>query len=192
MPRWLAILTVLLAARSAFARDYDRNDVAEREISIGYGLSPMDVDARPPVFCTDVPTVVCAPNIQRATVLMVRGTARKHIRRFYLSVEVELGATLPVGDFPAHPWLGGGGAVGLETSDNGWDVLRGYAEIGVLAAWADTRLAETLAFTSEVGVRYQLLNAERPHLVLNLGLRVMYNFTYFGVMSFAGVGWTFD
>ncbi len=192
MLRWLAILGFVLCAAPAWARDYDRNDVAEREISIGYGLSPLDVDTRAPTFCTDNPALVCVANEQRAQLLAIRGTARHHIRRFYIAGELELGATLPIGNFPAHPWLGVGGAVGLETANSGWERWRGYGELGVLVAWGDTRLAEMLAFTAEAGVRYQVQSTERPHLLLHLGLRGLYNFAYVGVMSFAGVSWTFD
>ena len=192
MQRWLPLIAVFFVAQPALARDYDRNDVAEREIAVGFGLSPVDIDTRAPIYCSDAPSKTCEANVQRANVLTVRGTARRHIRHFYMALEAELGATLPAGVLPAHPWLAGGGAVGLESANNAWDAWRGYAEIGVLAIWADTRLAEALAFTGEAGIRFQTSTADRPHTLLSLGLRGMYNFSYVGVMGFAGVGWTFD
>lgn len=192
MQRYLAIVIVLFVASPAQARDYDRNDLAERELSVGFGLSPMDVDTRSPVVCANDPSRNCLENVARAEIIVIRGTARRHIRDFYMAAEAELGASLPVAEFPVHPWLAVGGAVGFETADNGWDRLRGYAEIGALGIWANTRLAEQLAFTAEGGVRYVLSSTERPHVLLHLGLRGLYNFSYFGVMSFAGVSWTFD
>lgn len=193
MQRWLAVLFILLVAQPAWARDYDRNDVVDRELSVGFGLSPVDVDPRNPVACpAPNATKVCAENSSRPAVIALRGDARRHIRNFYMSAELELGATLPIAGFGPHPWLGAGGAIGLETSGNGWDRLRGYGELGVLGVWADTTIAEVLNFTAEAGVRYQLLSSERPHVLLHLGVRGMYNFSYFGVMSFAGVSWMFD
>ena len=192
MQRCLILLAIFLFAQPALARDYDRNDVAERELSFGFGLSPVDVDTRPPVACVSDPLKTCEANVTRTEMVAIRGTARKHLRFFYLAGEVEVGATLPNGDFPAHPWLAGGGAVGLETSNNAWDRLRAYGELGILALWADTRLAESMAFTGEVGMRFQVKSTDRPHVLLHVGLRAMYNFSYLGIMSFAGVGWTFD
>ena len=192
MQRLLLLFALLLVSQVALARDYDRNDVAERELSIGYGLSPMDIDTRGPVFCSDAPAKTCEANVARTEVFVVRGVARRHLRNFYLAVEAEVGASLPNAGFPVHPWLSGGGMTGLETSGNAWDRWRGYGELGVLAIWADTRLAETLCFTGEAGIRYQVSTSERPHMLVHLGARVMYNFSYVGVMSFAGVGWTFD
>jgi len=191
MSRWLLVFALLIAAHPAYARDYDRNDVAERELTIGFGLSPLDVDTRNIVYCTGKQTI-CEANVQRANLLTARGVARKHLRRFYLAGELEAGATLPAGNFPMHPWLAVGGMVGLETADNAWTTLRGFADLGVLVGWADTRLAESLTFTAEAGVRYQLQSTERPHMLLNLGVRGLYNFSHVGVMGFAGIGWTFD
>jgi hypothetical protein len=193
MLRWLAILGILFVAQPAWARDYDRNDVAERELSLGFGLAPVDVDPRNPQACAAPnAAITCIENSSRPAVLLIRGTARHHIRHFYLAGELELGATMPVAEFPAHPWLAAGGAVGFETSGNAWDLLRGYGEIGILGVWANTTIAEILTFTAEAGVRYQIFSAARPHMLLHLGVRGMYNFSYFGVMSFAGVSWTFD
>jgi hypothetical protein len=192
MKRCIAIAALCLLASPAYARDYDRNLVAEREVSVGFGLSPMDLDTRVPQACAGSKTTTCAENIARANVITVRGSARRHQRNFYLGGELELGAVLPASGFGTHPWIGLGGTIGLETSNNAWDRLRGYGELGVLGAWADTRIAEILCFTSEVGVRYQVDTSARPHVLLHLGVRGLYNFSHVGVMSFAGMSWTFD
>ena len=192
MRRAFAILLLLLVTPTAFALDYDRNTVSEREISLAFGLAPVDVDTRAPSPCLADPAKTCEENVALPPVMLVRGTARRHTRNFYLGAEVELGATLPVATFGAHPWIAAGGAIGFETSDNGWDRLRGYGEIGILGVWANTRLAETLTFFSEIGFRYQASAAKRPHLLLHGGLRGMTNFSHFGVLGIIGVGWTFD
>ncbi len=192
MQRWLVLVVVLLFAQPALARDYDRNFVTERELSLGFGLSPVDLDTRIPVACVGAKTQTCASNMVRAALLAARGTARHHQRYFYLGGELEAGLVLPASGLGPNPWFAVGGAIGLETSNNGWDRWRGYGELGVLVNWADTRIAEMLCFTSEIGVRYQLDTSQRPHTVLHLGARALYNFSYVGVMSFAGVSWTFD
>ena len=192
MQRALATYLFLLLATPAFARDYDRNDLAERELSLGFGLSPMDMDTRIPQTCPNNPMVLCALNVARTEAVTVRASARRHMRFLYLGVEGQVGASLPTAVSSTQPWLAAGATIGLETSNNGWDRWRGYGELAVLAIWANTRLAETLNFAGEFGVRYHLDSSSRPHTLLHLGVRAMYNFDLVGVMSYAGVSWTFD
>lgn len=193
MLRWLApIVAILLVPVAALGSDYDRNVVAERALALGAGIAPVDVDPAPPTPCADDKNRNCVANISQPGVVFLRGSARRHIRRFYVGVEVELGATTPRATFGVHPWLAGGASIGLETADNGWDRLRGYGELAVLAIWANTRIGETLTFAAETGVKWQLASTSRPHLLLHLGVRGLYNFSHLGAVAVLGAAWTFD
>jgi hypothetical protein len=162
----LAAGAAIGASQPALALDYDRNDVRGRELGIVTLIAPV----------ADNPVGVA-----------LRGTARRHMRRLYVGLEAQLGATLLPG-----PWLLLAGAVGAETADDAWQPLRGYAEAGVGALYAHTQVFDVLVFHGEAGVRYQLQSFERPHVLVHLGLRGMYNFTTIGAQVVTGIGWTFD
>ncbi len=146
--------------------DYDRNDVRARELGVNTLIAPING----------------AP-----LGLLVHGTARRNKRHLYLAMELQLGALVD-----HHPWVQLGGAVGGETADDAWTRLRGYGEVGTALIYANTKVADTLAFFGELGVRYQLRAFERPHLQVTGGLRGMTNFSHLGLLAQVGLAWTFD
>ena len=190
--RFLAILVGVLCAAPAFALDYDRNDIADREISFGMGLTDVDVNTASAGACLADRSRTCYPNFSRPSVFVVRGMARRHTRFLYVGGGMELGLTFPVDTYPVHPWVGLTGVAGVETANTGWERLRGYIEVGALVAWANTQVTEVAKASVEVGVRYQIRDNVRPHMQLMASLRGMTNMSHIGVMGFAGVVWTFD
>lgn len=188
----VASLLLCLLATPAWALDYDRNDVVDRELSVGFGRASVDANLAAPVACADRRAYTCIANESVPSVFVIRGMARRHARFLYVGGGLELGMTLPVDSFPVHPWIGLGGVVGAETANTAWTPLRGYAELGVLAAWANTQISEIANGTLEVGARYQVSDRGRPHLQLAAGIRGMTNLSFIGVMGFLGAVWTFD
>lgn len=196
----LAVAGLLCAAAPAHGLDYDRNDVLSREVALGFGLSPADVDPVDPTCLgneANTPRAACPAGLWAEhevlpIVLFVRGTARRQTRFFYVAGEAQVGVTFPSGGFSARPWLALGGAVGAETADDAWEKVRGYGELGTSLVYAHTRLADVLNFFVEGGLRYQVRSFERPHTLLHIGMRVLSNFSHVGYALQAGVGWTFD
>lgn len=183
---------LLILPTSAFALDYDRNEVVSRELAFGGMMAPFDVDPRPPVRCTYDKRLICESYDSKPVGFFIRGTARRHRRNFYVGAEMQLGLTLPLDSFGPHPWIGGGGAIGVETADNGWARVRGYSELGVGIYFSNSSITDMLNFFAEVGARYQLRVFDRPHFLLHLGIRGMTSFSEIGLQIAAGVGWTFD
>ena len=191
--RNLSLIILLLSLPySAFALDYDRNEVVSRELALGGMMAPFDIDPRPPVACPYDKRLVCESYNSKPVGFFIRGSARRHRRNFYVGAEAQLGLTLPLDSFGPHPWVGVGGAVGVETADNGWARVRGYSELGVGIYFANSSITDMLNFFFEVGGRYQLRVFDRPHFLLHLGIRGMTSFSELGLQVAAGVGWTFD
>lgn len=195
-----AALAFGLVTAPAYALDYDRNDVLGREVAVGFGLSPADINPAASMCLdgkTNTPRDKCPEASWRENevlpiVLFVRGTARRQTRFFYVAGETQVGLTFPSAGFNAGPWLALGGAVGVETVDDAWQRLRGYGEFGTQLTYTNTRLADMLSFSVEGGMRYQLQSFERPHTLVHIGLRVLSNFRHIGYALQAGIGWTFD
>lgn len=146
--------------------DYDRNDVRARELGI---------------------ITMIAPIADQPFGMAVYGSARRHRRFLYMGTELQLGALVN-----GHPWVSAGGIVGVETADDAWARVRGYAEAGTALIFAYTKITDVLGFFGEVGVRYQLRALERPHLQITGGLRGLTNFSHGGVAAQIGLAWTFD
>ncbi len=162
----LVVIAILLGPRDGYAGDYDRNDVLSREL--GFGAMMLPVDGSP-------------------VALMVRGSARSHVRRFYFGTEVSAGFVLDV-----RPLLTVGTMIGLESADDAWQPLRAYAEVGAGLFWANTGPLELLNFHAEAGVRYIVTSFRRPHLSLHMGARALTSLARFGGTITCGVQWTFD
>lgn len=191
----LVALALLLATVPARALDYDRNDVIGRELSLGFLLSPTDLRECPDGtrrFETKACKAAVPPTPVQPAGLVLRGTARRHQRWFYVATELQAGLLFPVADHGARPWLEVAGAAGAETAHDGYEKLRGYGELGVALLYAHTRLSDTLAFFAEGGMRYQVRTYERPHWLLHIGVRAMHNFSQLGLLVHAGLGFTFD
>lgn len=168
----MLLLASLLLSTSAHALDYDRNDVVLRGVGLGFALAPI--------------TPVCR-TCSGSPVSFVRGVAGRQTRFLYVDIEAQVGVV-----FNGHPWLGLGGAVGGETADNAFVRLRGYAEAGVAMIWMSNKLSDTLAFSGEVGLRYQVRSYSRPHTLLYIGARGLTNFNHLGGMVLGGLMWSFD
>ncbi len=163
----LVLLAALVGLPSlAWAGDYDRNLVAGREL--GLYVQRTAVSGGPVSF-------------------LLRGTARRHVRYFYLGTELQLGATSRPGLY-----FSGGLAAGLETADTAYRPVRGYVEMGVSGQWTHSTLFEAFVFHTETGVRVLLQSNVRPHMYFHIGLRASTNFSTYGVGVATGVGWTFD
>ena len=154
-------------------------------------VSAADIDPSIAKPCTPGKSLICQHVVQPIG-LLLRGTARRHLRQFYASGEVLVGATSPTDGFSAGPWLGGGAAIGLESATDGYRRLRWYGELGADLAFTNTSLGDMLNFYLESGMRFQVQQFDRPHVYLHLGMRVSNNFRHFGYGLAAGVGWTFD
>jgi hypothetical protein len=162
----------LWVAPSVHALDYDRNDVLTRGVGVGFALAPILGNCR---TCSAPP------------VTFARGFAGRQTRFLYFDIEAQLGVI-----YNGHPWVSRGGAVGGETADSAFVKLRGYAELGVAMIWMSQSLSDTLNFSGEVGLRYQVRSYSRPHTLLYIGARGLSNFNHIGAMIHAGLMWTFD
>lgn len=175
----------------SWAGDYDRNDVRARELTIMPLISPADIDPELSKPCAPGKALIC-DHVVRPIGLLLRGTARRHLRRFYGSGEILIGATAPTDGFGGHPWIGGGAAIGIESASDGFRRLRWYGELGGDVVFTYTSLGDMLNFFLEGGMRFQVQQFDRPHVYLHLGMRVLNNFRHFGYGLAGGVGWTFD
>lgn len=187
----LAAAAALSIARPVQAGDFDRNDVQARELAVMPVISPADIDPGRSAKCSATSAAICAHVVQPPG-LVLRGTARRHLRHFYGAGELMVGATAPADGFGAGPWIGAGGAIGLESASDGFKRLRWYGEIGGNLVWNNTSVGDLMVFFAESGARMQVQQFERPHVYLHLGARVMNNFRHFGYGLAAGIGWTFD
>ncbi|MCO4760233.1 MAG: hypothetical protein KC502_01935 [Myxococcales bacterium] len=162
----LIALVCMLAPQTGTAKDYDRNDVSAREI--GLMIARTSLQGGP--FAT-----------------LVRGAARRHTRFFYVGTEVMVGTTF-------EPTIYGsfGVLAGVETAQDSYKKVRGYAEVGASAQWSRSTVFEVLNLHLETGVRLQLHTVSRPHMYTHVGLRVMSSFRTYGVGLVGGMGWTFD
>lgn len=188
--RWLATVLGCLLAGSAFGLDYETNDVSVRELAVGVQYASVDVDTRVKGNCPGT-TAVCT-NLSQPWGTFVRGAARRHRRYFYLGWELQVGTLFPTTASGARPWLFAGGMAGGETSASSFAPIRGYAEAGLGAAWANTRLGDSFQMFAEGGVRYRLLTRWRPHWTVSAGIRATSNFALTGVQGNIGLGWAFD
>lgn len=186
-----AVALLLTAPTTASALDYEVNDIRSRELAIGGVLSPSDIDPRAPGPCSPTSKAQCT-NLKLPVGTVLRGSARRHRGHVYTGVEALAGLTWPTDLLPAHPWLGGGAMIGLETAADGFRRVRGYGEIGLDAIWANTSVFDVLTAYSEAGIRIQVQQFERPHVLLLIGVRAMTNFRHLGYAMAVGVGWTFD
>lgn len=189
--RWASVALALLIPSLAWAGDYDRNDLSARELAVMPFVSAADIDPGLPGPCTPGKTAVCQRVVQPVG-LLLRGTARRHLRQFYGSGEILIGATAPTDGFSTGPWIGGGAAIGLESATDGFRKLRWYGELGADLSFTNTSLGDLLNFFLEGGMRFQVQQFDRPHVYLHLGMRVSNNFRHFGYGLAGGVGWTFD
>ncbi|MEY3014171.1 MAG: hypothetical protein RIT45_2906 [Pseudomonadota bacterium] len=162
----LFLLVGSMLASTAYAGDYDRNEVAGRSIGLLVGSAPID---------------------NRPLTIMVQGAARKQNRWLTLGTQIALGA-----HFDGHVVVMAGGVAGIESTSSDWTLLRGYLELGANIFYAGSRLGDTLVFHVEGGLRLKLRAFARPHLSLQLGLRGMSNFNRFGWLVPIGLHWTFD
>lgn len=188
---WAASTLTLLIPTVAWAGDYDRNDVSARELAIMPFVSAADIDPGLAGPCTPGKASICQHVVQPMG-LLLRGTARRHLRQFYGSGEVLIGATAPTDGFSAGPWIGGGAAIGLESATDGFRKMRWYGELGADLAFTNTTLGDLLNFFLEGGMRFQVQQFDRPHVYLHLGMRISNNFRHFGYGLASGIGWTFD
>ncbi|MBI5611154.1 MAG: hypothetical protein HY902_19935 [Deltaproteobacteria bacterium] len=186
----VALLAILLPPSTAYALDYDLNDLADRELGIGGALAPTDVDPRGPAKCP-TSSAICA-NVTQPFGTLLRGTARRHRGHLYMSTELLLGLTWPTGSLPAHPWFAVGGAIGAETAADGYARVRGYGEFGADIVWTNSSVFDILHVFTEVGLRLQVQQYGRPHTLLFLGARALSNLDRIGLGIFGGVGFTFD
>ena len=187
----IGLIALLALATEARAGDFDRNDLQARELSLLTVISPADIDPGLAAKCSPKDTLICSHVVQPPG-LVLRGTARRHIRQFYGAAELMVGATAPADGFSAGPWVGGGASVGLESATDGFKRLRWYGELGGNLLWNNTSVGDLMVFFLESGARIQVQQFERPHVYLHVGARVMNNFRHFGYGLAAGVGWTFD
>jgi hypothetical protein len=187
----IAMMPLLALPRAAGAGDFDRNDLQARELAVLAVISPADIDPGQAAKCSPKSTLICSHVVQPPA-LVLRGTARRHMRQFYGAAELMVGATAPADGFSAGPWIGGGASIGLESATDGFRRLRWYGELGGNLLWNNTSVGDLMVFFLESGARIQVQQFERPHVYLHVGARVMNNFRHFGYGLAAGVGWTFD
>jgi hypothetical protein len=169
-----ALACGLSAASVAQARDYDRNDVAVRGLGVVLGVAPVDK------------TTGCKSCAQPVAGVL-RGMAAQQRRHLYIGGEVMLGMLED-----ARPWLSGGALIGLETASSAQEKLRAYAEFIASLGYYDARLADILSFAVEAGLRYQVRDYVRPHMLVTLGVRGGSNLNRGFAMVHAGLLWTFD
>lgn len=186
----MLLVLASLAPAAALSLDYETNDVSVRELAVGVQYASVDADTRVKGNCPGT-TVVC-PNLSQPWGTFVRGAARRHRRYFYLGWELQVGTLFPTTASGARPWLFAGGMAGGETSASSFAPIRGYAEAGLGAAWANTRLGDSFQMFAEGGVRYRLLTRWRPHWTVSAGIRATSNFALTGVQGNIGLGWAFD
>lgn len=186
-----ALIPMLSLPCAAQAGDFDRNDLQARELSLLAVISPADIDPGLAAKCSPKSTLICSHVVQPPG-LVLRGTARRHMRQFYGAAELMVGATAPADGYGAGPWIGGGASIGLESATDGFKRLRWYGELGGNLLWNNTSVGDLMVFFLESGARMQVQQFERPHVYLHVGARVMNNFRHFGYGLAAGVGWTFD
>ncbi len=174
-----ALLTVVLLVAglatvepSASALDYERNDVSGRFLGFGITRAPVKAECR-----------TCSPPLAA----FLRAFASRHRRYLYVAAEAQAGAL-----FDGRPWLGVGGAMGLETADNAFVAIRGYGELGVNLTYMNSIVADYLDGHTEFGIRYQVRDFARPHMTIQGGLRLGSNFSHFMAAITLGVLWTFD
>lgn len=184
------VVAVAAAPCTAQALDYETNDVSVRELALGVQYASVDVDLRVKGRCPGS-TALCR-NLSQPFGTFVRGAARRHRQHFYLGWEAQLGTLFPTAVSGARPWLFVGGMAGGETSATSYVPLRGYAEAGLGAAWANTRLGDSLQLFVEGGVRYRVITRWRPHWTVSAGVRATSNFALSGFQGLIGLGWAFD
>lgn len=187
----IGLIALLSLPTDASAGDFDRNDLQARELALLAVISPADIDPGSAAKCSPKGTLICSHVVQPPG-LVLRGTARRHMRQFYGAAELMLGATAPADGFSAGPWIGGGASIGMESATDGFKRLRWYGELGGNLLWNNTTVGDLMVFFLESGARIQVQQFERPHVYLHVGARVMNNFRHFGYGLAAGVGWTFD
>lgn len=158
----------------ALARDYDRNDVAVRGLSVVLGMAPVDK------------TTGCKSCAQPLAGVL-RGMAAQQRRHLYIGGELMLGLLTD-----ARPWVSGGALIGVETASSAQEKLRAYGEFIASLGYYDSRLGDILSFALEAGMRYQVRDYVRPHMLVSLGVRGGTNLGHGFAMVQAGVLWTFD
>ena len=185
------LIVALFAATPCHAGDYERNDVAGRELGAFVGILPADLDPRPQGPCPKNNTQTCR-FVTLPLAMAVRGAARRHVRGFYLGTEIVLGASLPAAPYGSSLVVGGGGMIGVESADDSFKRFRAYAEMGIELMSAGTKVGDWLHIFLEGGMRYQTQTFQRPHSYLFTAVRALNNFNHFGLGLTAGMGWTFD
>ena len=172
---WLIAVCVGLGwAAPGWAGDYDRNDVAVRAVGLSVGIAPIER------------TTGCK-SCSLPVATMVHGVAAHQRRNLYLGGEAGVGVT-----DDARPWLMAGALLGVETAASAQEKLRAYGEFLTSINYFHTRMSDTLAFSLEVGMRYQVRDYQRPHTLVALGVRVGNNLHHNFAMLHAGLVWTFD
>jgi len=163
------LFTLLLVAPDlAEARDFDRNDLIET--SYGGALA-------------------VAPRASHSIGMLGRVAVRRHRRRLFLGGEGLLGAGLT----PLGLAVGVTGFVGLETSDNGWDRLRGYGQVGIGGVhYGSGSLINMPEVHAEVGARVMLQNYRAPHTMVEFGVRPVSDFYRWGVLVHLSLAFAFD
>ncbi len=162
------IVAAMCLASPAHGLDYERNDVLGREVGIGLMRTPTN----------GLPMT-----------LVVRGTARRHARHFYVDGSVFMGMT-----FEVQPLLMGTVSFGMESADDSFRRVRGYGEVGsgLFFANSEKPLLDLLAFHLEGGLRIHLRTWARPHTQVTVGVRLLSNFRFVGLMGMVGTNFTFD